>query len=131
MVIRFIHVVMRKVQPGNTYNFVEENPELNAIVASLSTAGVAIGDKIGLTNKTLVMQTWYLSFLSNSSSMLDGTLLRTVKPATAIDRLYSSALTRTDHSYSMEDLTVRSGAHILSLNPRPMQSTFTMYWQPT
>src|SRR4051794_9211130 len=46
-------------QPGNLYNFTEPNPELNALVASLSTGPVGTGDKIGFTNKTLVMMTWY------------------------------------------------------------------------
>jgi hypothetical protein len=45
-------------QPGNTYNFTELNPELNAIVASISASPVVISDKIGFTNRTIVLNTW-------------------------------------------------------------------------
>jgi hypothetical protein len=67
-------------------NFVEDNCELNALVASLSTAAVTIGDKIGHTNATLIMMTCNLF---NNVGMADGTLLKTSKPATAIDRTFT------------------------------------------
>lgn len=68
-------------QPNNPYNFTESNPQLNVIVASLSGAGVAIGDGIGMTNRSLVMQT----------CTEEGILLRTDKPATAIDETFLSS----------------------------------------
>lgn len=62
----------------NPYNFTELNPELNVLVASLSMSGVAIGDGINYTNKTLAMKT----------CMQDGTLFRTDRPITTIDECF-------------------------------------------
>jgi hypothetical protein len=62
-------------QPNSTYkDFTEWNPELNSLVASMSTAGVAFGDKIDNSNRDIIMR----------ACMADGTLLRTAKPATTI-----------------------------------------------
>jgi hypothetical protein len=69
----------QSVQPLSPYGeFKEPNPELQAIVASLSTAPVAFGDRIGYTNATLIKRT----------CMKDGTLLRPAKPARTIDRSF-------------------------------------------
>lgn len=71
-------------QPASTSpygNFSEPNPALNAAVASLSLAQVAIGDAIGATNRTLVLRT----------CRQDGLVLRTARPATAIDATFWTA----------------------------------------
>jgi len=65
-------------QPGNPYNGYERNPQLQALVSSLSTGPVGFGDKIGYTNRTLIMQT----------CAADGRLLKADKPATSIDRSF-------------------------------------------
>ena len=47
-----------EIMPGSPYgNFSEPNSALNAAVATLSCAGVAIGDEIGHTNRSLVLST--------------------------------------------------------------------------
>ncbi|XP_046547865.1 uncharacterized protein LOC124257770 isoform X1 [Haliotis rubra] len=63
------------VQPGNTYNSTEPYPSLHAVVATLSTGPVGIGDMIGGTNKTLIMK----------SVNADGLILKPSRPATSID----------------------------------------------
>jgi len=67
-------------QPGNPYgaNIYEPNPQLQTLVSVLSAGLVGFGDKIGLTNKTLIMQT----------CAEDGLLLKPDKPATSIDRSF-------------------------------------------
>ncbi|CAH1776345.1 unnamed protein product, partial [Owenia fusiformis] len=62
-------------QPGNPYGKTEPYPALNAVVSTLSTGPVGVGDMIGGTNKTLVMM----------SCNAEGLLLKPSKPATAID----------------------------------------------
>jgi len=68
-------------QPGNpkysneTY---ESNPEMQLIVAVLSTGPVGIGDQIGKTNISLVKR----------CCMTDGKILKPDKPATPIDRWF-------------------------------------------
>jgi len=66
------------VQPGNPYNLDEPYPQLEAVVATLTTGPVTPGDKIGLANATLIMR----------SCMKDGTLLKASKPATSIDSTF-------------------------------------------
>ena len=48
------------VQPGNPYGRVEPAPERQALIALLSTGPVAISDKLGATNASIVMR-WVLS----------------------------------------------------------------------
>ncbi|XP_046547851.1 uncharacterized protein LOC124257766 [Haliotis rubra] len=63
------------VQPGNSYNATEPYPSLHAVVATLSTGPVGIGDMVGGTNKTLIMK----------SVNADGLILKPSRPATSID----------------------------------------------
>ena len=63
------------VQPGNPYHIVEPHPELQAVVASLTTGPVGPSDMINGTNMTLLMR----------CCNQDGRLLRPSRPATAID----------------------------------------------
>jgi len=58
--------------------------ELNALVATLSTGPVAVGDKIGLINKTLLAKT----------CTLDGFILKPDQPAVLNDFVYHSPLLR-------------------------------------
>ncbi|RUS92230.1 hypothetical protein EGW08_000083, partial [Elysia chlorotica] len=62
-------------QPGNTYAKSEPYPTLQAAVATLSRGPVGPGDKIGGTNRTLLMR------CCNE----DGLVLKPSKPARAID----------------------------------------------
>ena len=64
------------VQPGNPYHIVEPHPELQAVVASLTTGPVGPSDMINGTNMTLLMR----------CCSQDGRLLRPSRPATAIDK---------------------------------------------
>jgi hypothetical protein len=69
------------VQPGSTYgNFTEPNIQLNALIALMSLGGVAISDKIGNTNSTVV----------NQLCRSDGVLFRPERPATAMDSTFLS-----------------------------------------
>ncbi|XP_046337463.2 uncharacterized protein LOC124119101 [Haliotis rufescens] len=63
------------VQPGNRYNASEPNTALLAVVSTLSTGPVGISDKIGGSNKSLIMK----------SVNADGLILKPSRPATAID----------------------------------------------
>ena len=71
-------------QPGHSGKYMippkELWPERQALVASLSGGPVAFGDGIGYTNKTLLMKT----------CREDGLLLKPDKPATPIDRAFTS-----------------------------------------
>ncbi|XP_050393125.2 uncharacterized protein LOC126811499 [Patella vulgata] len=62
-------------QPGNPFNTTEQYPALQTLVAVLSTGPVGPSDKIGYTNKDLLMK------CCNS----DGLILKPSKPATAIN----------------------------------------------
>lgn len=62
-------------QPGNPYHGKEPNPDMQALVSTLSAGPVALSDRIGYTNATVVMQT----------CAADGTLLKPDKPATSLD----------------------------------------------
>ena len=64
------------IQPGNPYHTVEPFPELQAVVASLTTGPVGPSDMINGTNMTLLMR----------CCNQDGRLLRPSRPATAIDK---------------------------------------------
>jgi hypothetical protein len=44
------------VQPGNPYNKQEDYSALQAVVATLSTGPVTPGDKIGYSNRDLIMR---------------------------------------------------------------------------
>ncbi len=57
------------------HNYTEANPLLHAAVASLSAAGVAIGDAVNATDRSVAMRT----------CGDDGRLLRTARAALAID----------------------------------------------
>jgi len=65
-------------EPDNRYGKSEPNPELQTLVAVMSTGPVGPGDKIGCINRQLLMRT------CNN----DGLLLKPDKPATSIDRSY-------------------------------------------
>lgn len=68
-----------EVQPDSRYgNFTEPNIELNALIALMSLGGVAISDKIGNTNSSVVKR------LCRS----DGVLFRPDRPATAMDSTF-------------------------------------------
>eukprot|EP00041_Stephanoeca_diplocostata_P018428 m.385739 g.385739 ORF g.385739 m.385739 type:complete len:375 (+) comp21011_c1_seq3:1688-2812(+) len=69
-----------QLQKGNPLLHQEPNSELHALVATLSTGPVAIGDKIGDTNTTLVA--WCCS--------KNGTILKPSRPATAVELTYVS-----------------------------------------
>jgi len=62
-------------QSGNIYNKSEPYPELQSLVATLSTGPVAPSDKIGYSNKSLIMR----------SCNSEGLILKPSKPATAVD----------------------------------------------
>ncbi|KAI0227999.1 hypothetical protein LSAT2_021487 [Lamellibrachia satsuma] len=64
------------VQPGNPGNKTELNPFLQAVVALLSMGPVGVGDRIGLSNVTLIQRL----------ITADGRLLKPSKPATPIDK---------------------------------------------
>ncbi|CAM4906224.1 unnamed protein product [Rotaria socialis] len=67
------------MQPESRYgNFTEPNIHLNALIALMSLGGVAISDKIGNTNITVV----------NRLCRLDGVLFRPERPATAMDSTF-------------------------------------------
>ncbi|CAF2793504.1 unnamed protein product [Rotaria sp. Silwood2] len=67
------------IQPQSPYgNFTEPNVQLNALIALMSLGGVAISDKIGNTNLTVV----------NRLCRLDGVLFRPERPATAMDSTF-------------------------------------------
>ncbi|KAK7098683.1 uncharacterized protein [Littorina saxatilis] len=63
-------------QPGNTYNMSEPDPELKAVVSTLSTGPVGSSDMLQHTNVSLLMQ----------CCRVDGLILKPSKPATAIDK---------------------------------------------
>ncbi|XP_059175571.1 uncharacterized protein LOC131955451 isoform X2 [Physella acuta] len=65
-----------EIQPGSPYkDKTEKQTMLNSLIATLSTGPVAIGDGIGLVNKTLLMR------CCDSS----GKILQPSKPLTAVD----------------------------------------------
>ncbi|CAF1021377.1 unnamed protein product [Adineta steineri] len=67
------------IQPESRYgNFTEPNVLLNGLVALMSLGGVAISDKIGNTNSTVV----------NRLCRTDGILFRPERPATAMDSTF-------------------------------------------
>ncbi|CAF1102529.1 unnamed protein product [Didymodactylos carnosus] len=67
------------MQPQSPYGkFIEPNVELNALIALMSLGGVAISDKIGNTNSTVV----------NRLCRSDGVLFRPRKPATSMDSTF-------------------------------------------
>ncbi|CAF1248998.1 unnamed protein product [Rotaria sordida] len=67
------------IQPQSPYgNFTEPNVQLNALIALMSLGGVAISDKIGNTNLTVV----------NRLCRSDGVLFRPERPATAMDSTF-------------------------------------------
>jgi len=69
-------------QTGNKYNRSELYPELQSLVATLSTGPVAPSDKIGHSNRTLIMR----------SCNSDGLILKPSRPATAVDsQIYQAA----------------------------------------
>ncbi|KAL0489137.1 hypothetical protein AKO1_013847, partial [Acrasis kona] len=70
-------------QPGEKryYTGPEKNPELQTIISALSNGPIGIGDKMGYHNKELIMST------CNN----DGILLKSDRPALAIDRSYLAA----------------------------------------
>ncbi|KAK7102302.1 hypothetical protein V1264_020540 [Littorina saxatilis] len=71
------------IQPGNRYNKTEPNTELQLAVSVLSTGAVAIGDRIGYSNATLIMR----------CCNAEGLILKPSKPATAVDdQIYQTAL---------------------------------------
>ncbi|XP_076450230.1 uncharacterized protein LOC143286522 [Babylonia areolata] len=65
-------------QPGNTYNLLEPNTELQVAVATLSTGSVGPSDSISHANVSMLMQ----------CCRADGLILKPSKPATAIDRQF-------------------------------------------
>lgn len=80
-------------RPANS-SWGESNPgrncELNTIIALLSTGPVAIADKVGDTNKTLLLRTCTES----------GTLLQPDKPATTIDVQFASTTAPPGHIWN-------------------------------
>lgn len=62
-------------QPGNPYNRTEPYPQLESVVSTLSTGPVAPSDRIGYSDKKLIMR----------SCNDDGLILKPSKPATSID----------------------------------------------
>ena len=68
-------------QPGNYYIQDELNPSLQVVVATLSTGPVGIGDKINMTDMTLL----------RPCMMANGTILAPSKAATAIEVSYTPA----------------------------------------
>ena len=69
--------------PGNNWNVNESNPELMAVVSSLSSGPVGPSDKIDFLNITVVMQ----------ASRADGVLLRPDEPMAPLDVAFKSAFT--------------------------------------
>ncbi|CAJ1359089.1 unnamed protein product [Effrenium voratum] len=77
------HRPVSAVESGKPWG-VKENPgancELNALIAALSTGPLALADKAGDTNKTLVMR----------CIRADGRILQPDKPATSIDATFTA-----------------------------------------
>ena len=70
------------VQPGNKWGkSVELHPRLQGAVLTLTKGPVCPSDKIGLSDRALIMR----------SAMDDGTLLQPARPATKVDRLFVAA----------------------------------------
>jgi hypothetical protein len=71
------------VQPGNPWgeSCVEFNPELMALVSTLSTGPVGPADKVGLVNASLVLQT----------CRADGLLLKPAEPLAPMDAAFKQA----------------------------------------
>ncbi|XP_072031491.1 uncharacterized protein [Amphiura filiformis] len=63
-----------KTQPGNIYGLQETNPQLQSVVATLSTGPVGPGDMIGYANATLIMR----------SCNAEGKLLQPSRPAMTV-----------------------------------------------
>jgi hypothetical protein len=70
-------------QPGNRWgdNSTEMHPRLQAAVLTLTKGPVCPSDKIGLSDRALIMR----------SAMDDGTLLQPGRPATQLDRMFVEA----------------------------------------
>ena len=93
--------------PGNNWNVNESNPELMALVSSLSAGPVGPSDKIGLLNTTVVMQ----------CSRADGVLLRPDEPMAPLGRwwLNSSLLPSSGHHLVGSIYLFSLSSHILNL----------------
>lgn len=65
-------------QPGNKYKGTEPKPNLEAAISTLSTGPVAVGDRLGYTDRELVMR----------SCDENGRILKPSRPATPIDATY-------------------------------------------
>lgn len=90
-------------QLPNIYLSDEPNPELQSAVATLSTGPVAIGDKIGATNVSIVMRT----------CTTNGTILAPSRPATAIESTYLGGAAAPAGEVWATEATVTSGASTL------------------
>lgn len=101
------------VQPGNTYGAVEENPRLETIVSALSNGPVAFGDRIGCSNRTLLLAT----------CNADGLLLRSSKPATPIERYFGSSPPQGEVWTTFSDISSIRFAYLLSVS---LTASFTV-----
>ena len=109
--------------PGNNWHVNESNPELMALVSSLSAGPVGPSDKIGLLNTTVVMQ----------CSRADGVLLRPDEPMAPLGRwwLNSSPLPSSGprfmnsflHHLRQIRLPLLTSSHVL-ISPHPSDAAF-------
>eukprot|EP01084_Bolivina_argentea_P175898 304502_1 len=67
-------------QTGNPWHVNEPNPSLNALISSLSNGPIGIGDKIGDSNKTIIMRV----------CRDDGLLLKSDRSIVPIDKTFTS-----------------------------------------